>query len=81
MAGDLTADRFVERLAALVAPAARPDFRRAHRAGRRRADAEGSSFAIGMGSIFELAKSFIELAPEEIDRLLDSPSTRFGSER
>ena len=69
----LTADRFVERLAALVAPPDRPDFLRAQSAGRRRTDADGSSFAIRMGSIFELAKTFIDLAPEEIDRLLDSP--------
>ena len=69
----LTAARFVEHLAALVAPPARPDFLRAHSAGRRRADADGSSFAIRMGSIFELAKTFIDLPPEEIDRLLDSP--------
>ena len=69
----LTADRFVEHLAALVAPPARPDFLRAHSAGRRRADADASSFAIRMGSIFELAKTFIDLPPEEIDRLLDSP--------
>jgi hypothetical protein len=48
MAAELSANRFIDRLAALVPPTR-------------------------MGSIFELAKEFIDLPIGEIDRLLDSP--------
>lgn len=70
MGVELTAERFVERLTALVPAAARAEFRRAHRSGKR-SGVEG--FGIRMGSIFELAKEFIDLSPEEIEMLLDSP--------
>ena len=70
MGVELTAERFVERLTALVPTAARAEFRRAHRSGKR-SGVEG--FGIRMGSIFELAKEFIDLSPEEIETLLDSP--------
>jgi hypothetical protein len=65
-----TAERFVERLAALVPAASRAEFRRAHRSGKGSRD-EG--FGIRTGSIFELAKGFIDLPPAEIEDLLDSP--------
>jgi 3-methyladenine DNA glycosylase AlkD len=70
MAADLTAERFVERLTALAPPAARAEFSRAQRSGRR---STGKGFGIRMGSIFELAKEFMDLPPEEVEKLLDSP--------
>jgi 3-methyladenine DNA glycosylase AlkD len=69
MSEPLTAVRFVERLVGLVPPAARDQFRRAQRA--RRPVAEG--YGIRSGSIFDLAKEFIDLPPAEIEALLDSP--------
>lgn len=70
MSAEPTAERFVERLAALVPAASRAEFRRAHRSGKGSRD-EG--FGIRTGSIFELAKGFIDLPPAEIEDLLDSP--------
>ena len=69
----LTAGRFIERLTALVPPAARAEFQRAQRSRRRRPDDGGARFGIRSGSIFALAKEFIDLPIEEIDRLLDNP--------
>jgi 3-methyladenine DNA glycosylase AlkD len=68
-----TAAGFVERMVPLVPPAARSEFKRAVRAGGRRADGEGAGFGIRTGSIFALAKEFIDLLPAEIEELLDSP--------
>lgn len=70
MGEELTADRFVERLGALAPPAARADLRRAQRTGR---PSKGKSFGIRMGSIFELAKEFVDLPPDQIEKLLNSP--------
>jgi 3-methyladenine DNA glycosylase AlkD len=68
-----TAAGFVERMVPLVPPAVRSEFKRAVRAGGRRADGEGAGFGIRTGSIFALAKEFIDLLPAEIEELLDSP--------
>lgn len=70
MASEPTADRFVERLARLAPPAARAELRRAQRSGR---GSTGRSFGIRTGSIFELAKEFVDLPPVQIEKLLDSP--------
>lgn len=67
---ELSAGRFIERLAALVPAAGRAEFQRAQRTKRRHSD--GAGFGIRAGSIFELAKEFIDLPLAEIDRLLDS---------
>ena len=65
-----TAENFVEQLASLVPPAARAEF---HRSRRRRRPTEGARFGIRTGSIFDLAKEFIDLPPAEIDKLLSDP--------
>lgn len=70
MGTEPSAERFIERLTALVPPATRAEFRRAQRS-RRRSRLEG--FGIRTGSIFGLAKEFIDLPPAEIGKLLDSP--------
>lgn len=72
MADELTAKRFVERIAALVPPASRQAFLRSASA-RRRTTNSDAAFGIRMGSIFELAKEFIDLPIAEIEKLLNSP--------
>jgi hypothetical protein len=76
MVANPTAVSFVERLTALVPPAARAEFRRALRSGRRSAE---KGFGVRMGSIFGLAKEFIELPPTEIDSCWTARSTRSAS--
>jgi len=73
MADELTANRFVERMAALVRPASRQAFRRSARARARATKNGDTAFRIRSGSIFDLAKEFIDLPIAEIDKLLNSP--------
>ena len=71
MGVELTAERFVERLTALC-----PRGQLAPSSGGRTDPGSVSGpkgFGIRMGSIFELAKEFIDLPPTEIERLLESP--------
>jgi hypothetical protein len=73
MADELTANRFVERMAALVPQASRQAFLRSAWP-RSRAGKNGeTAFRIRTGSIFDLAKEFIDLPIAEIDKLLNSP--------
>jgi len=73
MAEELNADRFVERMAALVPAARRAEFRqRSGLSARRGAESEGLTFDMRMRSIFDLAKEFVDLPPEGIEKLLDS---------
>ena len=73
MAEEPNAGRFVERMAALVPPASRGEFRlTSRRAGPGGTDREGLTFDMRMRSIFELAKEFIDLPPTEIETLLDN---------
>ena len=73
MADELTAKRFVERIAALVPPASRQGFVRSASARRRTTTNGDAAFGIRMGSIFELAKEFIDLPIAEVEKLLNSP--------
>jgi 3-methyladenine DNA glycosylase AlkD len=70
---ELTAKRFVERMAALVPPSSRQAFLRSARARGRTAKNGDTTFRIRSGSIFELAKEFIDLPVAEIEKLLNSP--------
>jgi 3-methyladenine DNA glycosylase AlkD len=73
VADELTANRFVERMAALVPQASRQAFLRSAWP-RSRAGKNGeTAFRIRTGSIFDLAKEFIDLPIAEIDKLLNSP--------
>ena len=85
MAEALNADRFVERMTALVPEADRGEFLRSSRGARRRNPVrEGLSFDMRMRDIFDLAKEFIDLLLEEIEKLLDNPVTevrRWRAER
>lgn len=73
MAAELSAKGFVDRLAELVPPTSRPTFVRSARARVRTDTNRNADFRIRMGSIFELAKEFIDLPVGEIDKLLNSP--------
>jgi 3-methyladenine DNA glycosylase AlkD len=73
MPAELSANRFVDRLAALVPPTSRPTFVRSARARDRTGTNSNADFRIRMGSIFELAKEFVDLPVGEIDKLLTSP--------
>jgi hypothetical protein len=68
-----TANRFVERMAALVPQATRQGFLRSARIQGRAAANGDTTFNIRTGSIFELAKEFIDLPIAEIEKLLGSP--------
>jgi 3-methyladenine DNA glycosylase AlkD len=63
-----TAAQFVERLSAL-----RATDEHARHAGGPRADEDDHSIGVRMGDVFALSKEFMDLAPAEIERLLDSP--------
>lgn len=73
MAEGLTAARFVERLNALQSDVELEKIRRYFKAGAGDYG-EGDVFiGVRMGHIFDLAKEFIDLPPDEIEILLESP--------
>jgi DNA alkylation repair enzyme len=75
MTTQATAQAFLARLEALASPVERDKRRRYLRAGED-ADptAEGDVvLGVRMGEVFALAKEFIDLPPDELDRLLASP--------
>src|ERR671913_53233 len=67
------AERFVERLDAHRSPEQREKYRRYFKLGEGEYG-EGDEFiGVRMGQVFDLAKVFIEMAPDEIEKLLESP--------
>jgi DNA alkylation repair enzyme len=73
MATQATAQAFLARLEALASPVERDKLRRYFQAGED-ADRTGEVFlGVRMGEVFALAKEFIDLPPDQIDRLLTSP--------
>lgn len=67
------AQRFVERLDAHRSPEQREKYRRYFKLGEGEYG-EGDEFVgVRMGQVFALAKEFIEMPPEEIEKLLESP--------
>jgi 3-methyladenine DNA glycosylase AlkD len=68
-----TAQRFVEELETHRTPEQREKYRRYFKTGEGQYG-EGDEFmGVRMGQVFALAKEFIEMPPEEIERLLESP--------
>jgi 3-methyladenine DNA glycosylase AlkD len=65
--GEFTATRFIERLKAYASPEAA----RAH--SHLASDETDRIMGVRMGQIFALAKEFIDMPPEEIEKLLESP--------
>jgi 3-methyladenine DNA glycosylase AlkD len=68
-----SAERFVERLKAHRSPEQREKYRRYFKLGEGEYG-EGDEFiGVRMGTVFALAREFIEMPPEEIEKLLESP--------
>ena len=68
-----SAERFVKRLDAHRSPEQREKYRRYFKLGEGEYG-EGDEFVgVRMGQVFALAKEFIEMPPEEIEKLLESP--------
>jgi 3-methyladenine DNA glycosylase AlkD len=73
MSADPTARRFVEKLEAHRSPERREKYRRHFKTGEG-GYGEGDDFiGVRMGQVFALAKEFIDMQPEGIEELLDSP--------
>jgi hypothetical protein len=73
VAKDANAERFVERLHAHRSPEQREKYRRYFKLGEGEYG-EGDEFVgVRMGQVFALAKEFIEMPPDEIEKLLESP--------
>jgi 3-methyladenine DNA glycosylase AlkD len=67
------AEQFVERLKALQSDAEKEKIQRYFKTGEGEYG-EGDEFmGVHMGDVFRLAKEFIDMPPEEIERLLESP--------
>lgn len=72
-AQDATAAQFAERLEALSSPEEKAKLQRYFKSGPGEY-AEGDVFlGVRMGGVFALAKEFIEMPPQEIEKLLDKP--------
>ena len=73
MPGSANVERFVERLHAHRSPGQREKYRRYFKLGDGEYG-EGDEFVgVRMGQVFALAKEFIEMPPDEIEKLLESP--------
>jgi 3-methyladenine DNA glycosylase AlkD len=67
-----SARSFVERLRAM-APASGGGKGKARARGQGRADEDVAALGVRMGQVFDLAKEFIDMTPEQIEKLLESP--------
>jgi 3-methyladenine DNA glycosylase AlkD len=65
---EVTAERFVERLQRHRSSVELDKYRRSFRI-----DASNELLGVRMGQVFELAREFIDMAPAEIEELLESP--------
>jgi 3-methyladenine DNA glycosylase AlkD len=73
MPSSLTAAHFIQRLKVQASPEEQKKYQRYFKTGPGDY-AEGDVFiGVRMGSVFALAKEFIDLPPAEFDKLLDSP--------
>jgi len=73
MPESLSAERFVEELEAHRSPEEREKYQRYFRTGEGEYG-EGDVFiGVRMGQVFALAKEFIDMPPDEIEKLLQSP--------
>ncbi len=73
MSTGISAERFVERLEAHRSPEQAKGYLRYFKTGEGQYG-EGDEFmGVRMGQVFALAKEFINLPPDEIEKLLESP--------
>jgi 3-methyladenine DNA glycosylase AlkD len=70
---ELTAKNFVERLDALLSPEDLKQFRQRLKSAKTPDPTGDISMGVRMGMVFALAKEFMEMPPEEIEKLLESP--------
>jgi 3-methyladenine DNA glycosylase AlkD len=73
IAADMNAERFIERLKAHRSP---EELKKYHRYFTFDEDQPGVGdqfMGVRMGQVFELAKEFIDMPPDEIEKLLESP--------
>lgn len=73
MSTDMTADRFIERLRQHQSDEELRKIQRYFKTGEGDYGAGDEFMGVRMGQVFALAKTFIEMPPAEIERLLDSP--------
>jgi 3-methyladenine DNA glycosylase AlkD len=67
MATDVTAARFVERLETYRSPEEQKKYERSFKPGD-----DDAFIGVRMGQVFALAKEFIDMSPDEIEKLLES---------
>jgi 3-methyladenine DNA glycosylase AlkD len=73
MSPELIAERFIEQLQTYASPESAEGYLRYFKTGAGEYG-EGDVFVgVRMGQVFELAKEFIEMPPNEIEKLLESP--------
>jgi len=70
MSPDFSAARFVEKLETYRSP---EEVKKYQRSFKTEVDAGGQFMGVRMGQVFALAKEFIDMPPDEIEKLLESP--------
>jgi 3-methyladenine DNA glycosylase AlkD len=73
MTTELNAERFVERLEVHRSPDEAKKIQRYFKTGKGEYGEDDVFMGVRMGQVFALAKEFIEMPPEEIEKLLESP--------
>ncbi len=73
MTADMNAERFVERLEAHRSPEQLKKYHRYFTFDESQPDASDQFIGVPMGRVFELAKEFIHMPPDQIEKLLESP--------
>lgn len=73
MRTNITAKQFVERLKSYVSPVELKKIQRYFKTGAGDYGEDDVFIGVRMGQIFTLAKEFIDMAPKEIEKLLESP--------
>jgi DNA alkylation repair enzyme len=73
MATQATAEAFLAELEALTSPGEREKLQRYFKSGRGTNRTADIFIGVRMGEVFRLAKEFIDLPPDQVDKLLASP--------
>jgi hypothetical protein len=75
------AQRFVEELEAYRSSVQQEKYRRYFKTGEGQYGECDVFIGVRMGQVFALAKEFIEMPPQDIEKLLESRYTRYGPGR
>jgi hypothetical protein len=81
MQAPTSADQFVERLEALSSPKHARGYGGYFKTGEGEYGAGEIFIGVGMGQVFALAKESIDMPLDAVEKLLESPSTRYASAR